>query len=159
MHGQIYRGAAGIAGEIGHLSFMPADGRRCPCGRSGCIEAYASGRAISEIYMQSSHSDHAIDVRIIVERAGAGNELARSVLEQAGYALGLTLGGLLNTLNPDTLVLGGGVLQAGELFLAPLAQGMRVQALPRMIEACKLRRMNLTHDAVLVGASLLAAAE
>jgi glucokinase len=159
INGQVYRGAANIAGEIGHLPFMPVEGRRCPCGRSGCIEAYASGRAISDIYRQSSHSDHVIDVRSIAERARAGDELARSVLNQAGYALGLTLGGLLNTLNPDTLVLGGGVLQAEELFLDSLAQGMHVQALPRMLAACKLQRMQLTHDAVLVGASLLASSK
>ena len=159
VNGQVYRGAASIAGEIGHLLFMPANGRRCPCGRSGCIEAYASGRAISDIYTQSSHSESVIDVRTIVARARTGDELARSVLNQAGYALGLTLGGLLNTLNPDTLVLGGGVLQAEELYLDSLAQGMHVQALPTMLEACKLQRMKLTHDSVLVGASLLASSE
>jgi glucokinase len=159
INGQVYRGAANIAGEIGHLPFMPVEGRRCPCGRSGCIEAYASGRAISDSYMQSSHSDHIIDVRTIAEQARTGDELARSVLNQAGYALGLTLGGLLNTLNPDTLVLGGGVLQVEELFLDSLARGMRVQALPRMLAACRLQRMQLIHDAVLVGASLLAASK
>ena len=156
VNGQIYRGAANIAGEIGHIPFMPVEGRRCACGRPGCIEAYAAGRAISDIYAQSGHSDQGIDVRTIAERARAGEELARSVLNQAGYALGLTLGGLLNTLNPDTLVLGGGVLHSEELFLDPLTRGMSEQALPRMLEACKLRRMELAHDAVLIGASLLA---
>lgn len=156
VNGQIYRGAASIAGEIGHIPFMPVEGRRCSCGRPGCIEAYASGRAISDIYMQSSHADQVSDVRTIAERARVGDELARSVLSQAGYALGLTLGGLLNILNPDTLVLGGGVLQVEGLFLDPLTRGMGEQALPRMLEACRLQRMELTHDAVLIGASLLA---
>lgn len=159
INGEVYRGAAGIAGEIGHLPFQPVQGRRCPCGRSGCIEAYASGRAISALYTQASHADQSIDVRAITERARTGDELACSVLEQAGYALGLTLGGLLNTLNPDTLVLGGGVLQAEELFFTALTRGMHVQALPRMVEACRLQRMELTYDAVLVGASFLALAK
>lgn len=158
INGQVYRGAAGIAGEIGHLPFLPENGRLCPCGRTGCIEAHASGRAISEIYMQASHADHVIDVVAIAERARTGDELARTVLSQAGYALGLTLGGLLNTLNPDALILGGGVLQTGELFLDPLRQGMSVQALPRMLEAGQIRSMELAQDAVLIGASLLAAA-
>lgn len=156
MDGQVYRGAAGIAGEIGHLPFMPADGRLCPCGHTGCIEAYASGRAISDMYRQSSHSNYAMDVGSIAERARTGDELARTVLSQAGYALGLTLGGLLNTLNPATLVLGGGVIQTEKLFLDPLRRGMSAQALPRMFEACQLRCMELTQDAVLIGASLLA---
>jgi glucokinase len=154
--GQIYRGASSIAGEIGHIPLMLSEGRLCACGRSGCIEAYASGRAISDIYMQLSQSAQRLDVGTIAARARSGEELARSVLSQAGYALGFTLGGLLNTLNPDTLVLGGGVLQAGELFLDPLRNGLHTQALPAMLAACQLRRMELAHDAVLIGAALLA---
>ncbi len=156
--GQIYRGAASIAGEIGHIPLTLGEGRLCACGRSGCIEAYASGRAISDIYMQLSQSAQRLDVGAIAARAHSGDELARSVLSEAGYALGLTLGGLLNTLNPDTLVLGGGVLQAGELFLDPLRDGLHTQALPSMLAACRLRRMKLAHDAVLIGAALLAKA-
>lgn len=157
LNGQVYRGAASIAGEIGHIPFTSIEKRLCSCGRTDCIEAYASGRAISTIYKQASQADQLIDVGTIAERARAGDELARSVFSQAGYALGITLGGLLNTLNPDTLVLGGGVLQVGEFFLDPLTHGIQVQALPRMLEACKIQRLELTHDAVLIGASLLAA--
>lgn len=156
--GQIYRGAASIAGEIGHIPLMLSEGRLCMCGRNGCIEAYASGRAISDIYMQRSQSAQRLDVGTIAAQAQSGDELARSVLSQAGYALGLALGGLLNALNPDTLVLGGGVLQAGELFLDPLRDGLHTQALPAMFAACRLRHMALAHDAVLIGAALLAQA-
>lgn len=154
--GHVYRGAASIAGEIGHILYMPKDGRLCPCGRAGCIEAYASGRAICDIYMQQSQAESVSDLPAIAAYARSGDKQACSVLEQAGYALGLTLGGLLNTLNPDTLVLGGGVLQIEELFLDPFTRGLRVQTLPAMLEACRLLRMELRDDAVLIGASLLA---
>ena len=153
--GQVYRGAAGIAGEIGHMPMVLSRGKLCPCGRRGCIEAYASGRAISSLYAQRTQSDR-ISVAAIAERARAGEALARNVLSGAGHALGMALGGLLNTLNPDVIVLGGGVLQAEELFLMPLQRGMRRQALPAMLAASVLRRMELEQDAVLIGAALLA---
>jgi glucokinase len=158
--GEVYRGVAGIAGELGHIPLTLEGGPRCACGRNGCLEAYASGRAISAYYQQVSQSvnqaENQIDVVGIAARARNGDELARAVLKRAGYALGLALGGLLNTLNPETLVLGGGVLQVEELFLDPFRQGLHVQALPTMFEACRLQPMKLGPDAVLIGAMLSA---
>jgi glucokinase len=156
--GQVYRGATSIAGEIGHIPIVLSGGRLCPCGRHGCIEAYASGRAISSAYSRQTQSDP-LSVAAITERARAGETMARRVLSRAGHALGMVLGGLLNILNPDAIVLGGGVLQAEELFLTPLQRGMRRQALPMMLAASTLRRMELEHDAVLIGAALLASQE
>jgi len=154
LDGKVYRGASGVAGELGHLLFRPEQGRLCPCGRRGCIEGYASGRAIMEIYAEES--GRSIDVATIAKRARDGETLAREVLTQAGRALGLTLGGLINTLSPEAIVLGGGVLQVEELYLPVLEYGLQMQALPVMRRSCTVRRMELVHDAVLIGASLLA---
>jgi glucokinase len=113
LDGQVYRGERGWAGEIGHLCALPG-GPVCSCGRSGCLEALASGRAIGRAYGAGRTARQA------AEAAAAGDARAADIWAQAMEHLGIGLASAANLLNPGVIVLGGGVTQAGEQFFAPV---------------------------------------
>ena len=127
--GRIYRGASGAAGEVGHLVLEP-DGVLCSCGARGCLEALASGTAIardarkaiaegrSEIMAEIS-GDRGVTGEIVLEAAQRGDAAAEEIIQRAGRYLGLGLVGLLNTFNPEALILGGGLVGLGDLYLGP----------------------------------------
>jgi glucokinase len=158
LEGKIYRGVRGLGGEFGHMPLMAYGGRRCPCGRRGCVEAYAAGRAIVATYGAATGAGE-ITALEIARRAEAGDRAARQALGRAGRALGRAAAGLVNALNPDVLVLGGGVLGAGEYYTVPMQRALRESALPACYEMLTVQRAVLGGDAVLVGAALRAAAQ
>lgn len=167
--GRLLRGASGGAGEFGHL--VVADGGRpCPCGNHGCLEAYASGRAIGEIaseQLAAGRTSRALagaarlDASAVSRAAEDGDPLAREVLEETGRWLGVGLASLVNAFDPAVLVIGGGAGQAlgDQLFpTATAAMGSRVlghrgRTLP------EVRLAELGDDAGVVGAALLAASD
>jgi glucokinase len=131
--GQLYRGAYGVAGEVGHIVLDP-DGPACGCGRRGCWEQYASGNALLREARSRASDDRAhaerllgygdgtpegIDGRHVTAAALAGDPVAVATFETAGYWLGRGLAELAATLDPACFVIGGGVSEAGELLLGP----------------------------------------
>ncbi len=128
--GEVVAGATGTAGELGHVPAVVREGRRCACGVKDHVEAYSSGPAIAQRYAELAGIDGVWGLDVVAERAEAGDRLAAAVLRDAGAILGTALGGILNLVDPEVLVLGGGVVLAGERFLAPLEEAMRAQALP-----------------------------
>lgn len=98
--GEVLRGAGGLAGDIGHVRVGPPDGPRCRCGRTGCLAAYASGRALAEELGVGSPAD-------LVARAGRGDPATVAALEKAADVLGAALATTVTTVNPHRLVLGG----------------------------------------------------
>ncbi|GCD93122.1 ROK family protein [Embleya hyalina] len=148
--GRIVRGARGVTGELGHLSVAgPVSARRCGCGRTGHLEAVASGPAIEAAYGAPGP-----DLREIARRAHAGEARAGAVITGAAVALGRTLGGLVSALDPRALVLGGGVSGIGPLFTDPLADALRAEVLPPL-RTIPVLTAGLGLDAPLVGAALL----
>src|SRR2546430_1709861 len=141
LRGELYAGAHGIAGEVGHI-VVQRDGPLCTCGNRGCLEAIASGtgiaRAARELAPGAPGSalygldhPHAEDV---ARGARAGDELANAILENAGSYLGLAMGTLVNLFNPQLIVLGGSVIKAGNLLLGPMRRSMvasSAEAAPR----------------------------
>jgi predicted NBD/HSP70 family sugar kinase len=128
IHGDIYHGTAGIAGEIGHIPVDPSAGR-CVCGLDGCLNL----RMGSEQLVKRAHSLRAehpnsalprrgLSVNRIVEEALEGDRLARIVIEEAGHHLAIGVAALLNLFNPATVVFGGSLTRAGELLLQPLRE-------------------------------------
>lgn len=107
--GRLVTGGLGGAGEIGHIQIDP-DGPTCGCGRRGCVEAYASGPSIAREY--GKPADEAFAAAI------AGDERARKVLDRAGRGLGAGLAPIITMLEPQAVVLGGGISQAGEEALS-----------------------------------------
>jgi glucokinase len=131
LNGRLYSGADGLAGEIGHLTVQPG-GLLCPCGRQGCLEAEASGPAMANrarLYLAKKKSKSLkgkylldlaegkpdkITAQLISQAATAGDKLSQKVLLDAAEKLGLGLAGAINLMNPERVILGGGVTKSGE---------------------------------------------
>ena len=167
--GQVYRGAHGYAGEFGHL-VVDHDGADCPgaCPGRGCLEALASGRAIGVAGERAARDapDSALGRRLaesgavlgqaVTELAHDGDEVARDVLADVGRRLGAGLTGIVNALDPDVVVIGGGAVAAGDLLLDPVREVVAARALPPVARAVKIAPAHFGEEAGLLGAGLLA---
>jgi glucokinase len=132
--GQLVRGSNGIAAEIGHVVSVPG-GHLCGCGRLGCLEQYASGSALVRFAQQAAKDDpdtakhllrlasgsvETITGPLVTKAARAGDQAALAAFDQIGYWLGTGLADLVQVLDPQVLVIGGGVVEAGDLLLTPV---------------------------------------
>jgi len=142
LDGRVYRGAAGNAGELGHLT-VDRLGRECGCGRRGCLEAYASGSSIArraqEAIGQGGASTLAdlpvVTARDVCEAAEADDPLARLIWDETTAILGSAVANILDIFNPELVVLGGGVTRAGAALLDPVRQAGLAQAMAPAREA------------------------
>ncbi|MFQ6485144.1 ROK family protein [Brachybacterium epidermidis] len=132
-HGRVKTGARAVAGHVGHVPVPEAAGLDCTCGRSGHLEAVGSGPAILAAYKRGG--GEATDTREIAARAEAGEELAREVLTTGARAVGRTVGALLNVLDPEIVVLSGGMAAAGELWWSSVHEGVGLEAMDRVADA------------------------
>lgn len=149
---KLFHGSNGTAGEIGHLT-LDESGPLCRCGSRGCLEAYASTRAL-EALLQSQLSGAGIDE--IVAAARGGNVAALRVLEDAGLHLGWALASVVNLINPGMVLVGGDMARAGDLLLESARVGLRRHALDA-VASTPIVASELGERASLVGAVLLAA--
>lgn len=116
--GGVVRGAGGMAGEFGHARVVP-EGRACPCGLRGCWEQYASGSAL----VAAAGADHE-DGPAVTAAARAGDQVARAAFEEVGTWLGVGVANLVAALDPEVVVVGGGVTEAGDLLLDPARRAL-----------------------------------
>ncbi|MBD0329715.1 MAG: ROK family protein [Thermoleophilia bacterium] len=125
--GRIHRGATGNAGELGHIT-VDWNGRPCRgCGRRGCLEAYVSGTSIAERASEAGlEGANAADVAI---GARAGEPIARAVWEETVAALACGVTSIVNALEPELVVVGGGVSRVGEQLLRPVRERVRAEAM------------------------------
>ncbi len=136
LDGRVYRGIAGNAGELGHLT-VDYLGRPCGCGRRGCLEAYASGTNIaaraSEALAAGEASSLAalpmVTARDVAEAAAAGDALATRIWDETTAILGSAVANILDIFNPELVVLGGGVTRAGDQLLVPVRDAGLGQAM------------------------------
>jgi predicted NBD/HSP70 family sugar kinase len=149
---QLFHGAGGTAGEVGHL-IVNEQGPVCRCGSRGCLEAYVSSGSVLEL-MSTQMPGATLDE--VVAAAQAGNISARRSLEDAGLHLGWAIGSLVNLLNPSLVVVGGDLARAGDLLLDSARVGLRRHALDS-VAATPVVASALGHRAALVGTLLLAA--
>lgn len=151
VNGQIFRGARGTAGEIGHLT-VDDEGPLCRCGSRGCLEAYtATGSALAMMALQLPGAD----IDGIIEAARDGNVAAQRVFEDAGLHLGWGLAAVTNLVNPGVIVVGGDMSRAGDLLLVAAAQGLR-RHVPSGAATTPVRPSAFGERASLIGAVLLA---
>lgn len=166
LNGELYRGATGGAGDIGHVVVDP-EGPRCGCGNRGCVEVFSSGGGIvnrAEGLLSSGRPEtensslmgKTVTTEAVFEAASGGDAVARSVVDRAGAMLGLALANYVNLNNPEAVVLGGGLLRAGEMYRAPVEREMKNKALPALAEAVSLVPPELGDDVGAIGAALLA---
>jgi len=154
INGRIHHGADSMAGELGHVVVRPG-GAACVCGKHGCLEAEASGRAIG-FRMQQRWGLGAPDSWTgegVAAAAGKGDPRAQEVLDDAARVLGAGLGGAINLMNPERVVLGGGVTKSGERWWRIVGQTARKHALPEI--RVDIRPAALGDDAPLWGAVAL----
>jgi glucokinase len=118
--GQLATGATGMAGELGHLPVVP-DGELCACGQRGCTETYASGAAISRRYSAVSGIS-GIPARDVISRASAGDDLAQRIFSDAITALGRALVNYVLIMDPEMIIIGGGLADSGAALLDPLTR-------------------------------------
>ncbi|MDG4800189.1 ROK family protein [Micromonospora sp. WMMD980] len=146
--GTLLTGRSGAAGHLGHLPVPQALGRPCPCGATGHVEAVAAGPAVAARYAERTGDP--VDLPEVVRRARAGDHVARTVLVEAGAALGTALAGLANVLDPDRIVIGGGA--AVPELLAAAGPACTAACMP-VLGAVPLVPAALGADAALVGAA------
>jgi glucokinase len=165
-HDVLLRGAQGAGGELGHVT-IHATGPRCACGNRGCLEALASGTAISRRARElASELPGSALGRLAVERkilgedvtrlAREGDELALSVLEEAGRWLGIGLAGFVNIFNPEVIAVGGGVMAAGELILKSAREEVSLRARPPSRDLVEIMEATLGPESGVLGAAALA---
>lgn len=167
--GRVYRGAHGYAGEFGHL-VVDHDGADCPgaCPGRGCLEALASGRAIGVAGERAARDapDSALGQRlaesgavlgqVVTSLAHDGDDAARAVLADVGRRLGAGLTGIVNALDPDVVVIGGGAVAAGDLLLDAAREVVAARALPPVARSVRIVPARFGEEAGLLGAGLLA---
>jgi glucokinase len=152
--GHVVRGRTCVAGNVGHVPSPEAGDRRCPCGRRGHLEAFASGPAMTAVYRERSGRPVA-DLREVARRARSGDVLAKDVLHDGATALGRIVGGLANVLDPALILLGGGVLGLGTWYVEAVAQAVTLEVLVTL-DPVPVRAAILGGDAMLVGAAAAA---
>lgn len=150
--GKLWRGANGAAAEIGHVA-IEENGRRCGCGALGCVEAYSSAGSMGRLAKE--YGSKATTAREAYDLAIEGEEAAQKAFERAGTALGTAMAGMINILNPETIVIGGGGSSAFALLEPHIRKVLSVRAFPVSLEKLKLLKCTLGNDAGLLGAAAL----
>ena len=166
LNGKLWLGASGFAGEFGHIT-IDAEGIECICGNTGCLETVASGpnivrRANERLYRDntSSLSRLAINKEFtaadVVREAQNGDDFSLMMLERTGKYIGAAVASVINLLNIERIVLGGGVMEAGDLIMDSVIREAERRAFQPCFEATQIVAAALGTDAVTVGAALLA---
>lgn len=163
--GRLFRGATGSALEIGHMT-IDVDGRICGCGNRGCLEAYASGPAIAARATEGIGSGsesvlsalvdgdlNAMTAETVSDAALGGDGFAAGIMSETAQALGVGLANVVNVLNPERIVIVGGVTAAGAHLFVPLEAEVRRRAFERAVEGCSIVPGALPHTAGVIGAA------
>jgi glucokinase len=163
--GKLVHGASDVAGEIGHIT-IDTNGRRCGCGNDGCLEAYASGPAIARRTVEALEAGAESAIRLIVgddirkitaqtvyQAAAAGDPLALEVVRDTAKYLGVGIANMINILNPEVVVVCGGVTHAGHWLFDPLRREVARRAFKPAVRACRIVPGELPGTAGVFGAA------
>ncbi|MGE5464020.1 MAG: ROK family protein [Syntrophothermus sp.] len=158
---QIYGGTTGSAGEIGHLT-VDENGPLCACGNHGCLEAFAGGHAIAaqarklvesgKRTLLSEKDINLLTAQDVAEAARRGDLPAQEILKRSGTYIGIAIAGLINLINPSTVIIGGGVAQVGDLLTASIRQAVRERSLRASEHGVKITTAMLGRRSSLIGA-------
>ena len=158
---QIYGGTTGSAGEIGHLT-VEENGPRCACGNHGCLEALAGGHAIAsqardliasgKRTLLSEKNPDSITAYDVAEAARRGDLTAQEIIKRSGTFIGIAIAGLINLINPSTVIIGGGVAQVGDLMTGPIRLAVRERSLRASEHNVRITTAMLGRRSSLIGA-------
>lgn len=164
--GKVEHGTAGSAGEIGHM-IIKFDGEHCNCGNRGCFEQYGSATALVRNFTKKLNKERAsvktcligehreIDAHLIFNAARAGDKLANSVLEEFIENLAIGLSSLIHILNPELIIIGGGISNEGEFLLNKIYNCIGKYTMPSFLQNLRIVSAVLGNDAGIVGAAKL----
>ncbi len=164
--GRLWRGDSGFAGEVGHITIQ-SDGAQCSCGNNGCLETVASGpnivrRTQDRLLRDSTSSLSRLGLKRdfnasdVAHAAREGDDFALMMLERTGRHIGQGLAAVINLLNIERIVLGGVIMEAGELLLDPVIREAGRRSFQPCFESTQIVAATLARDAVPVGAAMLA---
>ncbi|MGA1865435.1 MAG: ROK family protein [bacterium] len=162
LNGHLWHGSVGMAGEIGHMTIVP-DGLKCPCGNRGCLESYASATAIvnrtksrisrhQQSNILSLTDAESLTSEKVYQAAVGGDELAKDILYETGVYLGLAIGALVNILDPEIFIIGGGASKAWDFFSHSMKEEISKRTLFKSAGSVKVVPAELGNDAGLIGA-------
>lgn len=162
LDGKVLRGVDGTASEIGHICVEPR-GVECGCGSRGCVEQYASASALVRLAREASvkvrNSEMAkisnLSSKNIYQLGKRGDKSALEIFNQQGFYLGIAIAGLINTLNPEVVIIGGGAAAGWKLFIPQTKEQIRIRAYRKPAERAQLVRAKLGDNAGILGAAYL----
>ena len=152
LDGKLWEGEGGYAGEIGHITVNP-EGDPCNCGGRGCLETEASAPRIVKNYQALTGRTDVADSRDVYLLAKAGDPAALESFRKCAYYLGIGLGIVINLLNPEKILIGGGVVSAGKFLLGPAVEEARRRSHRISFAGCRIEKASLGNDAGLAGAA------
>lgn len=167
VNGDVAHGISGSAGEIGHITVQLENGVLCNCGKTGCLETISSATGIARIaneklqnttketILKEMSNSSPITAKDVFEAYSNGDEVAEEIVNHVMRYLALVLAGVGNTLNPENIIIGGGVSNAGELLLKPLKKYFDEFAFTTVRDSTKLSIAKLGNDAGAIGAAYL----
>ncbi len=166
LDGKLWTGASGFAGEVGHIT-IDTEGDECECGNTGCLETLASApnivrRANERLYRDSTSSLSKLSINKrftaddIAHEARNDDDFSLMMIERTGKYIGTGVASIINLLNIERIVLGGGVMDAGDLILKPIIQEAKRRAFQPCFEATTILAAELGTDAAAIGAAMLA---
>ena len=169
-HGEVYRGANGSAGDVGHICVDQA-GPRCHCGNLGCVEAMAAAPAITRLATEAAQAGESAALAEMLRASGSlsaidvgqasrnGDAAANAIIQRAGSLIGQMLASVVNFFNPSHVFIGGGVTQIGPLLLASVRQSVYQRSLALSTRHLEIQYTPLGAQAGIVGAGALAMLE
>jgi glucokinase-like ROK family protein len=166
LDGRLWTGYSGFAGEVGHITIDP-EGVPCVCGNTGCLETLASApsivrRARERLYRDNTSSlsrlalNKSFTAEDVAHQANEGDDFALMMIERTGKYIGTGVASVINLLNIERIVLGGGVMDAGSLILNPIIREVKRRAFQPCFEATEIVAGKLGLDAAPIGAAMLA---
>lgn len=167
VNGDVAHGISGSAGEIGHITVQLENGELCNCGKTGCLETISSATGIARIaneklqnttketVLKEMSNDSPLTAKDVFEAYSNGDEVAEEIVNHVMKYLALVLAGVGNTLNPENIIIGGGVSNAGDLLLRPLKKYFDEFAFTTVRDSTKLSIAKLGNDAGAIGAAYL----
>lgn len=166
INGQLVRGASNAAGELGHIKLNMETNNLCGCGDYGCLEAFASGPSIVKMaqeYLMSGKSTKFRELAnggeitpfLVCEAAKMGDPVAKRIFTIMGEYIGFGLSSVVNLLNPEKIIIGGGVAEAGDILLEPIRETIKKRAMVVAGSAVEVVKAELGNSAGVIGASML----
>ncbi|MFH1227974.1 MAG: ROK family protein [Planctomycetota bacterium] len=153
--GRIYHGSFFYAGEVGHIT-VQKDGVRCGCGNYGCLETVASGTGVVRRWrVASGREDSDITAKKIFDLARRGHKLELEVVKETGWYLGVAIAGFINVLDPEMIIIGGKMSEAGEILMRQIRKNVKGRTMPSKAKCPRIVRAKLGGDAGLIGGAAL----